>query len=105
MELRIQENKIIDYLLNEKHPQGKAKAKFFQERGFSRNNWRLLHDSLARHPETARLVNIDRGGRFGEKRSYDCAIQSPDGRNPCIRTVWMEIGPGQWTLITAYPFL
>ncbi len=40
---------------------------------------------------------------YGEKRVYRCSIITPDGRDPCIRTVW-QLRSGDYWPVTAYPF-
>ena len=34
---------------------------------------------------------------------FRCSIVTPNGRNPCIRTVWQRRDGDYW-LVTAYPF-
>lgn len=100
----IEERKILDYLLRDDHPDGGAKARFFLARGFSRLDWRLLADALLDHGRRNAVADA-RPGAFGTLYEVRCTLRTPDGRDPCIRTVWQirdaSSGP---PLITAYPF-
>lgn len=96
--------KVTDYLLNPLHPVGAAKAKFFLGLGFARDAPKVLRSALLAHPETNDVLRQTAAGS-AVKFVVQCALSTPDGRNPCIRSVWMrspdEDGP---RLITAYPF-
>jgi hypothetical protein len=39
----------------------------------------------------------------GTKYLVACHIVTPDGRNPCIRSVWIDEGDQQPRLVTAHP--
>jgi hypothetical protein len=44
--LRVDRDKIVEYLLNHEHPEGRAKALFFERVGFQRwrgKRWRLRY--------------------------------------------------------------
>ena len=96
--------KITDYLLSASSPTGAPKNRFFRSVGFEPAAWSVLRDALARHPITAELAFIDPSSPYGEKRVYQCNITSPNGKNPCIRTVWQRAG-SDFPLLTAYPFM
>ena len=44
--LKVEENKIKDYLLNVLHPDGSGKAAFFMRFGFNMENWKELAHAL-----------------------------------------------------------
>ena len=94
--------KTRDYLLNPTHPDGHDKAVLFASFGFRRENWQMLATALARHPvdnPVFKRVTSD----FGMKYVVRCNIVSPDGRNPCIQSVWMvDNGAAIPRLISAY---
>ncbi|HEX9488978.1 MAG TPA: hypothetical protein VF930_01760 [Stellaceae bacterium] len=101
---RIDPNKITRYLLHSASTTGGAtKATFFMAFGFTPANWQVLHDALIEHASTAYLDNIDSSSPYGPKEVYRCGIRSPDGRNPCICSVWQH-RHGDWWFITAYPW-
>jgi filamentous hemagglutinin len=104
MERFVETNKITAYLLNDNHPDGGRKSKFFKAFGFSEQKWEALRFALLKHPLTADLVDTDTSSEYGQKNVYECRIETPDGRDPCIRTVWQQSHEG-WRLITAYPFV
>ena len=94
--------KILGYLLNVTHPQGWGKAQFFQSRGFTRENWTDFADALKRHAIENPVAETTRSPH-GIKYLVTCHIETPDGRNPCIRSVWIDEGDQQPRLVTAHP--
>ena len=101
--LRVDQSKIIGYLLNE--ATGRGKATFFLRLGFRPETWETLAAALkaqARGNPVASAVD----SAYGKRYSVDGAIETPDNRQPCpnIRTVWiLEIGTQAPRLITAHP--
>ena len=89
--------KITDYLL--KNP---GKAKFFLAFGFTLAQWHVLRDALLRHVvihEYAKEILLDDGVKY----IVEGFLQSPDGRNPQVRSVWMiDDGRSYPRLISAY---
>lgn len=99
----VDEKKIVEYLLSPSHPDGREKAKFFAAFGFSLHHWRVLASALGqqcrRHP-VAKAVESPHGIRY----SVDGSIETPSGKKPTIRTVWIvESGRETPRLITAHP--
>ena len=99
---RVDEGKITDYLLSPTHPDGRNKAEFFTRFGFRIHDPQTFREALrrqgTRYP-VVRVVESDYGTRYivaGE-------LETPDGRNPRVRTVWMlDEGSATPRLITAY---
>ena len=91
--------KITDYLLT-----NPGKAKFFLAFGFTVAQWRVLRDALLRHVVTHEFVReivLDDGVKY----VVEGRLQSPDGRNPLVRSVWMiDGGRNSPRLISAYAF-
>jgi uncharacterized protein DUF6883 len=89
--------KITDYLL--KNP---GKAKFFLAFGFTLAQWQELHNALLWHVVTHEYVEeilLDDGVKY----VVEGLLQSPDGRNPQVRSVWMIDGGRSYPrLISAY---
>lgn len=99
----VEMRKITEYLLNFNHPDGASKAQFFYSFGFSNDAPEWLLNALSAHPATNRVVSEQSSPR-GEKVLVECRMQSVDGRDPCIRTVWIKEGAtAPYRLITAYP--
>ena len=101
--VRIEEQKITDYLLNKNHITGKAKAKFFSLLGFSSDFPVALSDVPAKHCTTAEL-KTEESSEWGTKYTFVCEIQPPKGKAICVVSVW-QIDKGEKTprFITAYP--
>ncbi len=94
--------KITEYLLNLDHQDGGAKAKFFLERGFTFQNWNELSKSLLCQGKSNPVEKYIRN-KYGMKILVRCNMLSPDGKNPCILSVWMQENDGPPRFITAYP--
>jgi hypothetical protein len=99
----IEETKILGYLLAEDHPDGKSKAAFFLSFGFTIQNWTMLVDAL-RHHAANNPIKQKVESTHGVKYVIEGGIPTPDGRNPSIRSVWIqEVGQSIPRLVTAYP--
>jgi hypothetical protein len=98
----VSETKITDYLLDSSHPFGGPKARFFLALGFSPADWQAMAAELARHP-VLNPVESTTATRYGAKYVVRCSLVTPDGRNPCVVTVWMKDGDAPPRLVTAYP--
>jgi hypothetical protein len=100
---RVENEKIVGYLLNPGHPLGANKARFFGSFGFRVENPEQLAAALRKHGRRHEVVKT-KGTPFGPRYEVEGTIEVPDGRAPRIRTVWQadegELAP---RLITAYP--
>ena len=95
--------KLTQYLLSTTHPVGKAKAKFFMAFGFSGDESDRMEAALRNHGQTRPIVQ-ESETEHGVKYVLECDIDSPDDRNPCIRSVWIvDAGKTAPRLVTAYP--
>lgn len=95
--------KVVQYLLNREHPDGRTKAAFFERLGFKVEEWETLAEALRRQGGTERAVSIVES-TYGTRYIVEGELVSPDGRNPQIRTVWIvEKETSELRLITAYP--
>lgn len=99
----VEEKKIVDYLLNLGHADGVSKARFFLARGFGLAAWQTMRDALIAQGRDNQVTKLTRTP-WGSRYQVDCHCPTPDGANPCIRSVW-EIGnEGRCPrLLTAYP--
>ena len=100
---RVEPAKITRYLLSLDSERGRSKAEYFMEFGFNREEWQRFAEALLVHGgshEVTRVVEAQHGTKF----TIDGALQTPDGRNPRVRTVWMIYHDSDepW-LITAHP--
>ena len=101
---KVPNEKITRYLLDPSHSaQAAAKAQFFVGHGFSQSRWLDLQRALLDHPR-ANPVMARVTTPFGEKYEVSCTLATPDGRNPCIISVWIVEQPDpNPRLVTAYP--
>lgn len=99
----IEQQKVQNYLLNLNHADGESKAKFFLARGFDGAAWQTMCDALRSQGQNNRVTKIV-PTLWGTRYQVDCHCPTPDGANPCIRTIW-EVSEQSDAprLLTAYP--
>ena len=96
----IQSQKITHYLLGEGTEAGRAKAEFFRAFGFDEVSLEL---ALHFHPDMHDVVDIITVPD-GTKYVIEGNLPSPNGRDPCVRTIWKRDKGGETSrLIAAYP--
>jgi hypothetical protein len=94
--------KVRDYLLNAENEQNRGKAGLFGKFGFKRERWQQLAEALRAHCATNEVVEVS-SSPHGEKFVVMCNLATPDGRNPCMRSVWIiNAGNTLPRLVTAY---
>lgn len=99
----VERNKVVDYLLNDSHADGAPKADFFRRFGFDRYDWETLAKALTLHGASGQVAKTVTSS-YGTRYSVDGILETPDGRNPVVRTVWIiERGGKTPRLITAHP--
>ena len=102
-ERRIDQAKLLEYLL---HPEkGHGKAHLFYRFGFTVLGWRLLYDALLVHAETMPVTETV-ASEYGTKYIVTVGLSTPDGRNPrpIVRAVWIQDqGQDGVRFVTAYP--
>ncbi len=99
----VDESKVVDYLLSARHPDGRAKSAFFSAFGFRAQRWRTFARALRAHEGSGEVAGMSESG-YGTRYSVDGVIETPDGRNPRIRTVWIiDSERGAPRLVTAHP--
>jgi len=101
-DLHIAESKITDYLLNDSHPVGAPKAKFFASLGFSSADPAGFTEALKEHGRTRPIVEETPTG-FGTKYQIECSLPSPRGSGRCIRSIWIREEGHRLKLVSAYP--
>ena len=99
----VDREKISEYLLNREHADNGGKADFFIALGFSLNEWEMLAESL-RRLATISEVSQSMESPHGKKYIVDGQIETPAGKTPAVRTVWIvDTGESIARLVTAYP--
>ena len=101
----VEREKVVAYLLNREHPDGRSKALFFERFGFRATRWRQLAVAL-RNQAIQSPVSKKEETLYGTRYVVDGPIQTPTGDEPHVRTVWIvEQGRGasRPRLVTAYP--
>lgn len=99
----VDREKITKYLLNREHPDNGGKADFFIALGFSIDKWETLADALRRLAIKSE-VSVSMESPHGKKYIVDGEIETPTGKTPIVRTVWIvNTGEAIARLVTAYP--
>ena len=94
--------KIRDYLLSPEHRVGSAKARFFAQLGFERQNWTVLQDELSGF--ATREAELGGSTRFGQKYVVAGTIRGPAGRVAALVVVWIVLNGEDFPrFVTAYP--
>lgn len=94
--------KVQAFLLNERHAGNNGRAKFFALFGFSTVGWEVLRAALLARVAVNPVVDTETT-QHGTTYTVRCALPSPDGRNPCIFTVWTIEPSGGPKFVTAFP--
>jgi hypothetical protein len=90
-------------LLSPSHPDGCSKARFFARFGFTVDEWVTFAEALKMHGETQSVIAAVES-KHGTRYTVEGSMQTPDRRNPRIRTVWILSKHSKSPrLVTAYP--
>ena len=96
-------SKIVDYLLSTWDPETADKARFFLRFGFNLERWSEFADALQQHAVNGVVTNTV-VSPYGLRYRVDGTLETPDGRNPKIRSIWqIDNGRSIPRLITAFP--
>ncbi|MBZ0304194.1 MAG: hypothetical protein K8J31_30950 [Anaerolineae bacterium] len=102
----VPEAKIVRYLLDLTSENGRAKAAFFLAFGFTIDKWQVMAEALKQHASDHEVIKTDERPPFGVHYVVEGAINTPDGRNPGVRVVWIiDEGDDTPRLVSAYPLL
>ena len=101
---QVEREKITGYLLAEDPVHSRGKSLFFSSFGFRADHWEAFAAALSTQGGSQDVAEVE-GTPFGPRYSVDGILETPDGRNPLVTTVWQvdrgEIHP---RLITAYRY-
>lgn len=99
--LKVDEPKVVSYLLSMSNSHGKAA--FFLGFGFRPDAWKAMADALKQQARSNRVAfSVD--SPYGTRYSVDGELETPGGRRPRVRTVWIrEADSDELRLITAHP--
>jgi hypothetical protein len=100
----VAEAKITLYFLNLESVNGKTKAVFFRAFGFSPEKWQEMALALKQHANSQEVSDIIEKPPFGVHYVIEGPIETPDGRNPEIRVIWIiDTDSDLPRLVSAYP--
>jgi hypothetical protein len=96
--------KIVGYLLNLANENGHSKARFFLAFGFTIEQWEVMANALLHHASLHEVTRIEPRPPFGIHYVIEGILDSPDGRNPSVRVIWIvDEGYDIPRLVSAYP--
>lgn len=99
----VERDKVVNYLLNPRHPEGAGKAGFFFSSGFRQEEWHALAEGLLRVAAEGIVAHVVESPH-GRKYIVDGPLRTPNKQTVLVRTVWIrEPGRDRPRLITAYP--
>ena len=79
------------------------RPRFFARFGFVFGEWAPLADALKQHGQVGTVLKFVESD-YGTRYIVEGRLDTPDGRDPHVRTVWMIEKDGvRPRLITAYP--
>lgn len=100
----VAEAKIVRYLLDLTNENGKAKAKFFLAFGFTIEKWHVMAVALKQHATNHEVTKVEERPPFGIHYIVEGTLNTPDGRNPAVRVIWIiDDGDDVPRLVSAYP--
>jgi filamentous hemagglutinin len=94
--------KVRDDRLAADHPDNSGKAAFLLRFGFTPAGWEALPAALTRHPLTNPIVRASQAPE-GKRYRVQCSLRTPDGRTPCIVSVWATETGQAPRLVTPFP--
>jgi hypothetical protein len=101
----VDRDKVVEYLLNEAHPDNGGKAQYFASLGFACDQPDTLIVALRHVAEQGEVVHSEQSGH-GEKFVVDgwLSMHTEDAARRLVRTVWIiDRGAEAPRLVTAYP--
>ncbi len=81
--------KLRDYLLSTTHADGRSKAAFLAQLGYSRDEWQFLEDDL--RGQLALDAEPGKSSPFGQKYEILGLLEGPNGTRAWVRTVWIVL--------------
>ncbi len=81
----VPQEKLLGYLLNDEHPTGGPKARFFRQFGFNPESAKVFEEALKRHAVEGRVA-LTQLNQWALKYIVEEPLQTPDDRNPLVRS-------------------
>ena len=99
----IDQRKLTEYLLSDRHSVGRHKARVFRALGYRADDPERLAADLMTVARSGNLVAAWNTG-FGSRYIADGAVHTPSGRTMRLRTIWVvPRGTPSPRFVTAYP--
>lgn len=95
-----------NYLLNNKHPEGKSKAKFLKDvLGYKSGDGKILHDNLVKAVLNKKTVKVENTS-YGIKNTYKIKLVGKNNKEITANVVCIfqkDSGKTKYRIITVYP--
>jgi len=105
-DLRYEHKKYDGYLLNDNHPKGSSKAKFFKDvLGYSSGDGKKLHQAFVTAIK-GKIPSQTENTEYGLKHTYHVSIKGKDNKNVTANVVVIiqkDNGRVTYKIVTAYP--
>lgn len=85
--LRVDKSKVVEYLLSISN--GHGKAAFFLGFGFQPDAWEVMAKAIKQQAQ-GNPVTTAVDSPYGTRYSVDGELETPSGRRPKVRTVWIR---------------
>lgn len=100
------EGKMENYLLNNKHPEGKSKAKFLKDvLGYKSGDGKILHDNLVKAILNKKSVKVENTS-YGIKKTYKMKLVGKNNKKITSNVVCIfqkDSGKTKYRIIRVYP--
>jgi len=101
--IEVEREKVVDYLLNQTHPENGGKATFFERLGFRGADWENFALALKLVGTQGNLVGKTESPH-GRKYVIVGKMGLPPGRTAMVQTIWIvDKGEQAPRLVKAYP--
>ena len=99
---KVDEEKLVGYLLSDSHPVGRFKAAFFRGLGYSPDHWEVLVGHILAAVETHEATLLATSS-YGTKYAVRCTLSGRSGHSGEVETIWIIGSDELPRFVTAYP--
>jgi hypothetical protein len=82
--------KLREYLLSPRHPDGRGKAAYLARLGYTRETWQRLEADLRRQHLTLD-ASPGKASPYGRKYEILGSLLGPNGHSAWVRTIWIVL--------------
>jgi hypothetical protein len=95
--------KLRDYILSPTHPDGRGKAAYLAQLGYSQADWLRLEADL-REQQLSQEAQPGKRSPYGQKYEILALLAGPNGASAWVRSIWIVLsGENRLRLVTLIP--